>query len=86
MHLNLQVVAAVGFKGKRLDIPRDLTPQVASIIEACWAKYVAMFFHSSVTWVLVCFDVYFKLLLVMLQRTMETSLLCCNHGYAETTN
>lgn len=38
MHLNLQVVAAVGFKGKRLDIPRDLTPQVASIIEACWAK------------------------------------------------
>ncbi|NP_001234454.1 CTR1-like protein kinase [Solanum lycopersicum] len=33
-----QVVAAVGFKGKRLDIPRDLTPQVASIIEACWAK------------------------------------------------
>nr|XP_016498718.1 PREDICTED: serine/threonine-protein kinase CTR1-like [Nicotiana tabacum] len=33
-----QVVAAVGFKGKRLEIPRDLNPQVASIIEACWAK------------------------------------------------
>ncbi|KAM7468294.1 hypothetical protein LguiB_015856 [Lonicera macranthoides] len=33
-----QVVAAVGFKCKRLDIPRDLNPQVASIIEACWAN------------------------------------------------
>ncbi|KAH0971569.1 hypothetical protein GBA52_023725 [Prunus armeniaca] len=33
-----QVVAAVGFKNKRLEIPRDLNPQVASIIEACWAK------------------------------------------------
>ncbi|PHT50056.1 Serine/threonine-protein kinase CTR1 [Capsicum baccatum] len=33
-----QVVATVGFKGRRLEIPRDATPQVASINEACWAK------------------------------------------------
>ncbi|KAI9086234.1 hypothetical protein K1719_028514 [Acacia pycnantha] len=33
-----QVVAAVGFKGKRPEIPRDLNPQVAAIIEACWAN------------------------------------------------
>ncbi|CAK7343378.1 unnamed protein product [Dovyalis caffra] len=33
-----QVVAAVGFKGKRLEIPRDLNPQVAALIEACWAN------------------------------------------------
>ncbi|PIN10259.1 Tyrosine kinase [Handroanthus impetiginosus] len=33
-----QVVAAVGFKGKRLEIPRDVNPQVAAIIEACWAN------------------------------------------------
>ncbi|XP_019444284.1 PREDICTED: serine/threonine-protein kinase CTR1 isoform X5 [Lupinus angustifolius] len=33
-----QVVAAVGFKGKRLDIPHDLNPQLASIIESCWAN------------------------------------------------
>ncbi|KAK7378753.1 hypothetical protein VNO80_04200 [Phaseolus coccineus] len=33
-----QVVAAVGFKAKRLEIPRDLNPQLASIIEACWAN------------------------------------------------
>ncbi|XP_047959666.1 serine/threonine-protein kinase CTR1-like [Salvia hispanica] len=33
-----QVVAAVGFKGKRLEIPRDVNPEVAAIIEACWAK------------------------------------------------
>ncbi|XP_042943614.1 serine/threonine-protein kinase CTR1-like [Carya illinoinensis] len=34
----VQVVAAVGFKGKRLEIPHDLNPQVASIIEACCAN------------------------------------------------
>ncbi|GAV85435.1 Pkinase_Tyr domain-containing protein/EDR1 domain-containing protein [Cephalotus follicularis] len=33
-----QVVAAVGFKIERLGIPRDLNPQVAAIIEACWAN------------------------------------------------
>ncbi|EOY08117.1 Serine-threonine/tyrosine-protein kinase [Theobroma cacao] len=33
-----QVVAAVGFKGKRLDIPHDLNPQLAAIIEDCWAN------------------------------------------------
>ncbi|XWS59541.1 hypothetical protein CRYUN_Cryun08bG0131000 [Craigia yunnanensis] len=33
-----QVVAAVGFKGKRLDIPHDLNPQVAAIIEDCLAN------------------------------------------------
>ncbi|KAA8516670.1 hypothetical protein F0562_016824 [Nyssa sinensis] len=33
-----QVVAAVGFKGKRLDIPHDLNPRLAAIIEACWAS------------------------------------------------
>ncbi|GFQ00099.1 serine/threonine-protein kinase ctr1 [Phtheirospermum japonicum] len=33
-----QVVAAVGFKGKRLEIPRDVNPQLAAIIETCWIK------------------------------------------------
>ncbi|KAK6152330.1 hypothetical protein DH2020_014965 [Rehmannia glutinosa] len=33
-----QVVAAVGFKGKRLEIPPDMNPQIAAIIVACWAK------------------------------------------------
>ncbi|KAL4020517.1 hypothetical protein IC575_019296 [Cucumis melo] len=33
-----QVVAAVGFKGKRLEIPCDLNPRVATIIEACFAS------------------------------------------------
>ncbi|KAK6126307.1 hypothetical protein DH2020_039952 [Rehmannia glutinosa] len=33
-----QVVAAVGFKGKRLEIPLDMNPQIAAIIVACWAK------------------------------------------------
>ncbi|XP_042042345.1 serine/threonine-protein kinase CTR1-like isoform X1 [Salvia splendens] len=33
-----QVVAAVGFKGKRLEIPEDMNPQVAAIIVSCWAN------------------------------------------------
>ncbi|KAL2599579.1 hypothetical protein AAZV13_10G059700 [Glycine max] len=33
-----QVVAAVGFKGKRLEIPHDVNPQVAALIDACWAN------------------------------------------------
>ncbi|KAF7818741.1 serine/threonine-protein kinase CTR1 [Senna tora] len=33
-----QVVAAVGFKGRRPEIPHDLNPQIAAIIEACWAN------------------------------------------------
>ncbi|XP_022934740.1 serine/threonine-protein kinase CTR1-like [Cucurbita moschata] len=32
-----QVVAAVGFKGLRLEIPRDVNPKLASLIMACWA-------------------------------------------------
>ncbi|XP_045816839.1 serine/threonine-protein kinase CTR1-like isoform X1 [Trifolium pratense] len=32
-----QVVAAVGFMGKRLDIPRHVNPQVAALIELCWS-------------------------------------------------
>ncbi|PWA70673.1 protein kinase [Artemisia annua] len=33
-----QVVAAVGYKHKRLEIPGDVNPQIAALIEACWAK------------------------------------------------
>lgn len=39
----LQVVAAVGFKGRRLEIPKDLNPLVAALIESCWAKYAFLF-------------------------------------------
>ncbi|KAI3677200.1 hypothetical protein L1987_86822 [Smallanthus sonchifolius] len=35
-----QVVAAVGYKHKRLEIPRDVNRQVAALIEACWATLV----------------------------------------------
>lgn len=33
-----QVVAAVGFKGRRLEIPKDLNPLVGALIESCWAN------------------------------------------------
>ncbi|KAG4982256.1 hypothetical protein JHK87_027005 [Glycine soja] len=35
---DIAVVAAVGFKGKRLEIPHDVNPQVAALIDACWAN------------------------------------------------
>jgi serine/threonine-protein kinase CTR1 len=31
-----QVVAAVGFKGERLEIPNTVNPEVAALIKACW--------------------------------------------------
>ncbi|XP_070016426.1 uncharacterized protein [Nicotiana sylvestris] len=32
----MQVIGAVGFMNQRLDIPKDVHPQWASIIESCW--------------------------------------------------
>lgn len=34
----LQVIAAVGFTDCRLEIPNDIDPQWASIIERCWHR------------------------------------------------
>ncbi|AQK71396.1 Serine/threonine-protein kinase CTR1 [Zea mays] len=33
-----QVVAAVGFKGQRLEIPSSVDPKVAAVIESCWVR------------------------------------------------
>ncbi|KZV47715.1 map3k delta-1 protein kinase [Dorcoceras hygrometricum] len=33
---SMQVIGAVGFMNQRLEIPRDVDPQWASIIESCW--------------------------------------------------
>ncbi|KAK9126493.1 hypothetical protein Scep_015339 [Stephania cephalantha] len=33
-----QVVAAVGFKNRRLEIPSNVNPEVAALIEICWAS------------------------------------------------
>jgi serine/threonine-protein kinase CTR1 len=33
-----QVVGAVGFQNRRLQIPKDVKPDIAAIIEACWAN------------------------------------------------
>ncbi|KAJ8573941.1 hypothetical protein K7X08_010452 [Anisodus acutangulus] len=33
---SMQVIGAVGFMNQRLDIPKDVDPQWASIIESCW--------------------------------------------------
>jgi hypothetical protein len=34
----MQVVGAVGFQDRRLDIPKEVDPIVASIIRDCWQK------------------------------------------------
>jgi sterile alpha motif and leucine zipper containing kinase AZK len=36
----MQVVGAVGFQNKRLEIPAEVHPLVAEIISSCWDKYV----------------------------------------------
>ncbi|CAD6342472.1 unnamed protein product [Miscanthus lutarioriparius] len=33
-----QVVAAVGFMGRRLEIPSSVDPKVAAVIESCWVR------------------------------------------------
>jgi serine/threonine-protein kinase CTR1 len=33
-----QVVGAVGFQNRRLHIPKELHPDLAAIMESCWAK------------------------------------------------
>lgn len=35
---SMQVIGAVGFMNQRLDIPKDVDPQWASIIESCWCS------------------------------------------------
>ncbi|TVU30622.1 hypothetical protein EJB05_22253, partial [Eragrostis curvula] len=34
----MQVVGAVGFQDRRLDIPKEIDPLVAKIIRDCWQK------------------------------------------------
>jgi len=34
----MQVVGAVGFQDRRLDIPKEVDPLVARIIFECWQK------------------------------------------------
>ena len=39
----MQVVGAVGFQNRRLDIPKEVDPLVARIIWECWQTYVSIF-------------------------------------------
>nr|ADE75885.1 unknown [Picea sitchensis] len=32
----MQVVGAVGFQNRRLDIPKEIDPEAAKIISECW--------------------------------------------------
>lgn len=35
------MIGAVGFMNQQLDIPKDVNPQWASIIESCWHRFVS---------------------------------------------
>lgn len=39
----LKVIGAVGFMNQRLDIPKDVDPQWASIIGNCWHRFVSIY-------------------------------------------
>ncbi|GAY52658.1 hypothetical protein CUMW_143580 [Citrus unshiu] len=39
-----QVISAVGFKGRRLEIPKNVNPMVAALIETCWAEFIHLFY------------------------------------------
>jgi hypothetical protein len=36
----MQVVGAVGFQNRRLEIPRNVDPHVVQIISSCWQRFV----------------------------------------------
>ncbi|KAI3684021.1 hypothetical protein L1987_84543 [Smallanthus sonchifolius] len=35
---SMQVIGAVGFMNQRLEIPNDVDPEWASLIESCWSR------------------------------------------------
>ena len=35
-----QIIAAVGFMDRRLEIPSNTDPHWATIIESCWDRYI----------------------------------------------
>ncbi|PWA78652.1 PAS domain-containing protein tyrosine kinase family protein [Artemisia annua] len=37
---HLQVVGVVGFMNQRLEIPNDINPEWAALIESCWSRFV----------------------------------------------
>ncbi|KAL0393326.1 UNVERIFIED_CONTAM: putative serine/threonine-protein kinase SIS8 [Sesamum radiatum] len=39
---SMQVIGAVGFMNQRLEIPKDVEPEWASIIESCWHRFVSV--------------------------------------------
>ncbi|KAG2411160.1 serine/threonine-protein kinase [Vigna angularis] len=50
----MQVVGAVGFQHRRLDIPDDVDPAIADIIRQCWQTIVA--YHSEKLFFSFCLD------------------------------
>ena len=78
------MVAAVGFKGRRLEIPSSIDPKVADLIESCWVRYLVTYlllFISSELNDQSCFD---ESCYLYSQRTLETALFCQYHGIPET--
>ncbi|KAL3643769.1 hypothetical protein CASFOL_014584 [Castilleja foliolosa] len=37
---SIQVIGAVGFMNQRLDMPKDIDPHWASILESCWLRFL----------------------------------------------
>lgn len=54
----MQVVGAVGFQNRRLDIPKDVDPLVGRIICECWQTYVLNICESFVMFISCSLDMY----------------------------
>ncbi|PKA57203.1 Serine/threonine-protein kinase CTR1 [Apostasia shenzhenica] len=63
-----QVVAAVGFKGRRLEIPSNTKPEVAAIIESCWARY-----RERINWISIIFFLYSANLNLIIVKNLNLS-------------
>lgn len=77
-------MAAVGFKSRRLEIPSDVNPQVADIIESCWAKYVDKLRLNQFHLPTCFFFVSHTKIIFELQWALETTFVLYYHGIVET--
>lgn len=69
----MQVVGAVGFQYRHLDIPDDMDPAIADIIIKCWQTYVFFMNLLDVSLYLTC-RCYVSSLLYSLRLTVFTCL------------
>lgn len=80
----MQVVGAVGFQNRRLEIPKNLEPSVARIIIGCWQRFgLSSSSSMSVGWLLTSFKFLSALFLSRVARffTVHKAFCFAAHVY-----